>query len=180
MDKTLILVDIQYDFLEGGSLAVPGADTAYVEAIERIRLLFDQVLLTADSHPAGHVSFSVFPPHCVIGTHGADLAVSRGEWLLLKGQKLERDEFSAFGGGANIDRITGDNVYVVGLAGDFCVKATILDLLRYAPDKQVFAIVDLIKSVDGTTYGSVDYFDGAVGFIHSEHLLHESRFSSST
>ena len=41
MGKTLIIVDVQYDFLEGGALAVGGADTAYVKRIERIRSRYD-------------------------------------------------------------------------------------------------------------------------------------------
>ncbi len=166
--RTLIIVDVQYDFLQNGSLAVPGADHGYVEDIESIRHQFDQVILTADHHPEHHSSFSVFPPHCVAGTHGAELAVARGDYLLLKGEQQEKDEFSAFIDGQNIEKITGEEVYVLGLAGDYCVKQTLLDLLEFAPDKRYFAITDLIKSVDGTEYGPLDYFDGKVTFITSD------------
>lgn len=165
--RTLVIVDVQYDFLQGGSLAVPGADKAYVEAVESIRTLFDQVILSADHHPEHHVSFSIFPPHCVVGTHGAELAVASGDLLLRKGESLEEDEFSAFSKGRNIEKIIGDEIYVLGLAGDYCVKQTLLDLLEFAPGKKLYAVKDLIKSVDGSEYGPVDHFDGKVTFVDS-------------
>lgn len=170
MERTLVIVDVQYDFLQGGSLAVGGADASYVAAIEAIRPLFDQIVLTADNHPKNHVSFSIFPPHCVAHTHGAQLAVSPGDLLLLKGEQLEKDEFSAFSEGENVDKIEGKEIYVLGLAGDYCVKQTILDLLQYAPKKRIFAITDLIHSVDGTEYVKNDPFNGKVTFITSTEL----------
>lgn len=170
MKKTLIIVDVQYDFLEGGSLAVKGADVSYVAAIEAIRGMFDQVVLTADHHPEHHVSFDTFPPHCIAGTHGAELAVRQGDLLLLKGKDVNTEEFSAFSGGRNIEKITGGKVFVVGLAGDFCVRQTLLDLLGYAPRKKLYAVTDLIHSVDGSRYGEIDPFDGRVRFITSDKL----------
>ena len=171
MKKTLIIVDLQYDFLEGGALEVKGADTEYADRIERIRPLFDQVILTADHHPTEHISFSTFPPHCIKGTHGAEIAVAKGDAILLKGQDIDKEEFSAFVDGQNIEMITGEEVYVLGLAGDYCVKQTLLDLLQYIPNKKLFAIVDLIYSVDGTSYHQVHYFDGKVEFITSDQLV---------
>ena len=88
----------------------------------------------------------------------------------MKGKELEKDEFSAFTGGRDIGKIVGDEVYVLGLAGDFCVKQTLLDLLEYAPQKKLYAIKDLIHSVDGTEYGPTDPFDGKVDFITSIEL----------
>ena len=171
MKRTLIIVDLQYDFMEGGALEVKGADTEYAKRIERIQPLFDQVILTADSHPKDHISFITFPPHCVKGTHGAEVAVAKGDELLLKGKDIARDEFSAFGNGKNIEKIIGDEVYVLGLAGDICVKETLIDLLQFSPTKKLFAIIDLIHSVDGTSYNQVDYFDGKVEFITSDQLV---------
>ncbi len=170
MKKTLIIVDLQYDFMEGGALAVQGADAEYVKKIEKIRPLFDSVILTADNHPSHHISFSTFPPHCVSGTHGAEIAVAQGDKILLKGEDKDKEEFSAFNGGKNIELIDADEVYVLGLAGDYCVKQTLLDLLEYAKDKKLYAIKDLIYSVDGTSYTNTDYFDGKVTFIDSSNL----------
>ncbi|MFA7671572.1 MAG: isochorismatase family protein [Sphaerochaetaceae bacterium] len=170
MKKTLIIVDVQNDFLEGGALAVGGANATYVKKVEQVRRYFDQVILTADSHPDNHISFGEFPVHCVKGTFGSEVAVKEGDFLLLKGQQYDSEEFSALGGGKNIDLIEGNEVYVLGLAGDYCVKQTLLDLLQYAPDKKLFAVTDLIYSVDGTKYGPVDHFGGKVTFITSDKL----------
>jgi len=92
MKKALIIVDVQNDFCEGGSLAVPGAN----EIIPYINLLmqdnvYDEIILTQDWHPADHKSFAsnngkkigetiilngipqfMWPDHCVQGTPGAD------------------------------------------------------------------------------------------------------------
>ena len=171
MNKTLIIVDVQYDFMEGGSLAVAGADTDYAKRVEKIRPYFDQVILTADHHPSNHISFSTFPPHCVANTHGADIAVGVGDETLLKGEQADTEEFSAFGDSKNIGIISGEEVYVLGLAGDYCVKQTILDLLEFASPKKIYAIKDLIYSVDGSSYNDVDYFDGKVAFITSDKLV---------
>lgn len=170
MGKTLIIVDVQYDFLEGGALAVGGADLSFVRRVEQIRALYEQVILTADSHPPDHVSFSTFPPHCVAGTHGAEIALACGDVLLLKGESADTEEFSAFIGGRNVDKISQEEIHVLGLAGDYCVRQTLLDLIEYLPDKRLCAIVDLIRSVDGTSYGPVDYFGGRVRFLNSYDL----------
>lgn len=170
MKKTLLIVDVQNDFLEGGALAVEGANRSYVEAVEAIMDHFDQVVLTADNHPPNHTSFETFPPHCVAGTYGAKVAVEGGDALLLKGEVVNQEEFSPFEGGKNVEKIVGDEVYVIGLAGDYCVKQSLLDLLKYAPSKRLYAIVDLIYSIDKRTYDEVDYFDGRVKFIKSSQL----------
>src|SRR5690554_3793501 len=88
--EALIIVDIQNDFLPGGSLAVPGGDEV-VEIINRIQSDFPLVIATQDWHPAGHKSFAsahpqknvmdvieyrgitqvLWPDHCIQGTGGA-------------------------------------------------------------------------------------------------------------
>jgi hypothetical protein len=107
----------------------------------------------------------------VKGTDGARLAVAKEGMLLLKGENREVEEFSAFIEGKNASVIAGDEVYVVGLAGDYCVKQTLSDLLIHTPEKKLYAIVDLIRSVDGTSYRDVDYFGGKVRFIESGELI---------
>jgi nicotinamidase-related amidase len=94
--KSLIIVDVQNDFLEGGALAVPGANKEYVAAVEKIRDKFDQVILTADWHPENHVSFSDFPPHCIANQFGSKPAVDDGDvlqpYLKFSGQRLNSTE----------------------------------------------------------------------------------------
>ncbi|MFA5467537.1 MAG: isochorismatase family protein [Sphaerochaetaceae bacterium] len=170
MKRTLIIVDVQNDFLEGGALGVEGATSDYVAQIEAIRPYFDQVILSADNHPENHISFTTFAPHCVKGTHGALVAVTPGDRLLLKGERFDKEEFSPFEGGKNVEVITGEEVYVLGLAGDYCVKQSLLDLLEYAPAKKLFAITDLIYSIDKKSYDDIDYFNGRVTFIKSDQL----------
>src|SRR5690606_17922665 len=93
-DDVLIVVDMQYDFLPGGSLAVAGGDEI-IEPINALARSFRNVVLTQDWHPAGHISFAsshpglepfqaiqlpygqqvLWPDHCVIGTRGAEFSV---------------------------------------------------------------------------------------------------------
>jgi nicotinamidase/pyrazinamidase len=91
--KALLLIDIQNDFLPGGSLAVPQGDDV-VHAANRLAARYDCVVATQDWHPADHASFAsqharrrvgeviqldgldqvLWPDHCVQGTLGAELA----------------------------------------------------------------------------------------------------------
>jgi len=115
----LIVVDLQHDFLPGGTLAVPEGDQV-VGPIAALASSFATVVATQDWHPPGHVSFAtahpggepygaitlpqgtqeLWPDHCVRGTHGAalhpglpDAAVTL---VLRKGTRLEVDSYSAF------------------------------------------------------------------------------------
>ena len=94
-DDALVVVDIQYDFLPGGSLAVTGGDEI-IEPINALSRRFRNVIQTQDWHPAGHISFAsshpglapfqvvelpygpqvLWPDHCVIGTRGAEFSVA--------------------------------------------------------------------------------------------------------
>ncbi len=115
--SALIVVDVQNDFCPGGSLAVRDGD-AVVEPINDLAGLFDQVILTQDWHPKGHVSFAsrwpgkapfdsieaggltqgLWPDHCVAGSRGADfharLDTRRAALILRKGRKRDLDSYS--------------------------------------------------------------------------------------
>jgi nicotinamidase-related amidase len=142
MGRALIVVDFQNDFTPGGALGVDGGD----EIAARINALaasgeYDLVVATRDWHPADHSSFTEqggpWPVHCVAGTDGAalhaDLDQSRIDVVIDKGQTNDTDGYSGFDGTRlaallrehNISRVT-----VVGLATDYCVRATALDALR--------------------------------------------------
>lgn len=123
---TLIVVDVQNDFLPGGALAVPDGD-AVIPVINRLARRYEQVVLTQDWHPADHVSFAsrhpgrapfetialpygaqtLWPDHCVQGTPGAALAdaldVPHAQIILRKGWHREVDSYSAF---LEADRVT--------------------------------------------------------------------------
>jgi nicotinamidase/pyrazinamidase len=161
----LLLVDLQYDFMPGGALAVAGGD----EILRPIRSalaenLFGVVVATQDWHPPKHVSFAshhsgrkpfetislhgheqvLWPDHCVAGTTGAELCRDLG-WervtaIIRKGTNPDVDSYSGFRnnwdergrrpptGLAGYFKENGiTDVYVCGLARDFCVKWTAED-----------------------------------------------------
>ena len=108
MNKTLIIVDAQYDFIEGGKLEVKGGTQALDNIVEYLNSgEISMVITTQDWHNGAHCSFveqgGDFPEHCVAGTHGAEIyqpildAIKKNHILtisLKKGRYLE--EFSAF------------------------------------------------------------------------------------
>lgn len=128
----LVLVDLQYDFMPGGALAVAGGDTL-VPVANRLAERFAHVVVTQDWHPAGHSSFAsqhpghapfesvemtygtqtLWPDHCVQGTAGAelhrDLALDRADLILRKGHRSGIDSYSAF--------MENDHATPTGLAG---------------------------------------------------------------
>ena len=115
----LVVVDIQYDFLPGGSLAVAGGDEI-IEPINHLAQRFDNVVQTQDWHPPGHISFAsiypglkpfevievpygpqvLWPDHCVIGTRGAQfsalLDIPHSQTIVRKGFRETIDSYSAF------------------------------------------------------------------------------------
>ncbi|MFL6230507.1 MAG: bifunctional nicotinamidase/pyrazinamidase [Pyrinomonadaceae bacterium] len=139
----LILVDIQNDFCPGGSLAVAEGDRVIPIANE-LQKRFDLVVATKDWHPPGHSSFvALWPPHCVQGTAGAEFApgldTTRVAHVFLKGTDRAVDSYSGFfdnehklsTGLGDYLRANGvTDVFICGLATDYCVKFTALDALR--------------------------------------------------
>ena len=132
--RALVIVDVQNDFCEGGSLAVEGgADVA--ARIDGAG--YDVVVATKDFHvdPGDH--FTEWPPHCVAGTQGAEfhpnLDTSTVEEVFRKGS--DRAAYSGFEGTADDGTALTDYlrerdvraVDVVGIATDHCVRATALD-----------------------------------------------------
>jgi nicotinamidase/pyrazinamidase len=139
----LILVDIQNDFCPGGSLAVAEGDRV-VPVANELQKRFDLVVATKDWHPPGHASFeTLWPPHCVQGTTGAEfvpgLDTARVAHVFLKGTDPAVDSYSGFFDNEH-KRSTGlgdylraqgvTDVFICGLATDYCVKFTALDALR--------------------------------------------------
>jgi nicotinamidase/pyrazinamidase len=135
--RALIVVDVQNDFCPGGALAVPDGD-AVVEGVNRLAAQSEFVVATRDWHPPEHGSFAAqggpWPVHCVAGTSGAQLHAGIDADLIDavvdKGQAPDREGYSGFEG-TDLLRLLRehevDAVDVVGLALDYCVKATALD-----------------------------------------------------
>jgi nicotinamidase/pyrazinamidase len=147
MPKTknaLIVVDVQNDFCPGGALVVEKGD----QIIPRLNILIKYarmsdwiVVASADCHPAQTVHFDEWLPHCIAGTSGADfhpnLELPSSTIIFRKGMSDRDNGYSAFEGIANTMGETDlrgylynkgvTDVYVAGLALDYCVKATVLD-----------------------------------------------------
>jgi len=128
----LVVVDVQGDFLPGGSLAVADGD-AVVPLINVLAKKFTNVVLTQDWHPANHISFAsqhpgkapfetieldygtqvLWPDHCVWGSRGADISadldIPQAQLIIRKGYTRAIDSYSGF---QEADRQT-----LTGLAG---------------------------------------------------------------
>jgi nicotinamidase/pyrazinamidase len=131
-EDVFIVVDVQYDFLPGGALAVPDGD-AVIGPINALARRFRHVALTQDWHPRGHASFAsshpgktpfetvqlsygeqiLWPDHCVQGTRGASIAeglsIPHAELVIRKGHNREIDSYSGF--------MEADRATPTGLAG---------------------------------------------------------------
>ncbi|MGH3387074.1 MAG: isochorismatase family protein [Nocardioidaceae bacterium] len=154
MTRALIVVDVQNDFCEGGSLAVAGgADVAFrlgrllhewSQADDRGQTEYQVVVATRDHHidPGDHFSdqpdfVDSWPVHCVVGTDGEgfhpNLDPQPFDAVFLKGEHAAA--YSGFEGKEPGGRLLADwlrehgvdSVDVCGIATDFCVRATALD-----------------------------------------------------
>lgn len=185
MTRALIVVDVQNDFCEGGSLAVPGGtDTAseITDYIETTLGRYDVVAATQDWHiePGGHFSETPdyktsWPVHCVAGTFGANLhpdldtehidayfrkgqyeaAYSGFEGVLAPEDEVPTGDLEAAVAADPADSVSLDDwlrendveeVVIVGLAADYCVRATALDAIAAGYD--TFVIPDLCRGID--------------------------------
>jgi nicotinamidase/pyrazinamidase len=141
----LIVVDVQNDFCEGGSLAVSGGAEVAARITRHLNdVTYDHVVATRDRHvdPGDHFSadpdyVTTWPAHCVVGTPGAEfhpaLDSSRFEAVFDKGR--DSAAYSGFEGrDASGQALAGwladrdvDEAVIVGIATDHCVRATALD-----------------------------------------------------
>ncbi len=174
----LLVIDVQNDFCPGGALAVPRGDEV-IAPIHRIAPRFEHIVLTQDWHPANHSSFAashagkkpydsiqldygpqtLWPPHCVQGTRGAEfhpaLQLTRAELILRKGFRPQIDSYSAFfendrstpTGFAGYLRERGlSRVFLSGLAYDYCVGYSALDARRLG--LAAFVVHDACRAID--------------------------------
>ena len=156
----LIAVDVQNDFLPGGSLAVPDGD-AVVPALNRYLAAFAAralpVYATRDWHPPNHCSFreqgGIWPPHCVAATRGAEfadeLALPQAAVVISKAATPTADAYSGFGGtelGAHLRAGRVARLFIGGLATDYCVLNTVRDAL--AEGFEVLLLADAIRAVE--------------------------------
>jgi nicotinamidase/pyrazinamidase len=118
----LLIIDMQNDFLSGGSLAVPGGNRI-INKINKLRELYKTIVISKDWHPKNHVSFAsthkkplfstinikdhnnqysqmLWPDHCVKGSFGSklhrDLITHASDIIIKKGSSVDVDAYSAF------------------------------------------------------------------------------------
>jgi len=159
-NDALLIVDVQNDFLPGGSLAVKDGDqvipplNGYIEHFRKRGLA---TYATRDWHPPNHCSFQdqggIWPSHCVVTTRGAEFAptlkLPKDCHVVSKATDPSRDAYSGFEGTDLAQRLRTDQVrrlFVGGLATDYCVLNTVEDALR-----EGFAVIlleDAIRAVD--------------------------------
>ena len=145
MSTALVIVDVQNDFCENGSLAVAGGAAIAERISEYARnKSYDLIVATRDSHidPGSHFSqtpdyIDSWPPHCRVGTAGqhlhANLHLDQLDTVVDKG--FYAACYSGFEGvdawGYSLDEVLAThgitNLDVVGIATDYCVKQTALD-----------------------------------------------------
>ncbi|MCB1045118.1 MAG: bifunctional nicotinamidase/pyrazinamidase [Acidobacteria bacterium] len=172
----LIIVDVQHDFLPGGTLAVQKGDEV-IPVINELIPRFEHVIATQDWHPADHLSFAsqhqgrsigdvimlrgleqvLWPDHCVQGTKGASFALDLPERAVVfrKGTQRHIDSYSGFFDNGHLAdtglerylRAKGvDQLFITGLATDYCVKFTALDAI--SSGFKTVVISDATRAVD--------------------------------
>lgn len=174
-NSALAVVDMLYDFIDG-SLACLNAENAikstlaFIDAQTKSQGGEDHeildtfpILFIRDHHPADHSSFmeqgGIWPPHCVAGTRGGDihqdLAPYACEELTFdKGCDKEKEQYSGFEGVNNagqplsevLELLDTTDVYVCGIATEYCVRNTCEDLLKAG--FKVHLLKDCIGYVD--------------------------------
>jgi nicotinamidase/pyrazinamidase len=150
----LLIIDVQNDFLPGGTLAVPNSNLI-IPKINKLRKLYNTIVLSQDWHPNGHISFGsthnaplfniidgqmMWPNHCIQNTTGAklhkDLIIKKSDIIIKKGTNVNIDAYSAFFDNDHKYqtklhdklKLAGiQNLDICGLAFDYCVGSTALD-----------------------------------------------------
>jgi nicotinamidase/pyrazinamidase len=156
MSKALLIIDFQNDFTPGGALAVEGGDEI-AEPVTRLAAEFEHVLATRDWHPPDHASFETqggpWPVHCVQGTHGAEfhpaMDAVKLDAVVDVGVGREDEGYSGFENSdlaALLREREVDQVAVVGLATDYCVRASAIDACREGFATTV--VTDAIRPVE--------------------------------
>ncbi|AKD03614.1 bifunctional nicotinamidase/pyrazinamidase [Pontibacter korlensis] len=201
--RALLLIDIQNDFLPGGSLAVPEGD-AIIPVVNKLQDKFELVVATQDWHPINHKSFAsqhegknvfetinlngleqvLWPDHCMQGTVGAEFSKemeqNRVEAIFRKGTDPEIDSYSGFYDNGRLkttglaDYLRGKSiteVYLAGLAADFCVYFSAKDALTEG--FKVYYVEDAVRAInaEGFEEAKADLVQRGGQIIQSHTLL---------
>jgi nicotinamidase/pyrazinamidase len=157
--RALLIVDVQNDFCPGGALGVAGGDEV-VAPLNRLAHEFlehgDLVVKSRDWHTATTKHFAAYggtwPVHCVQNTGGAEFhreLVDDPRMIVISKGMGDEDSYSAFDGTDLLERLREqgvEEVWVGGLATDYCVKNTVLDALREG--FRVKVVADAVRAVN--------------------------------
>jgi nicotinamidase/pyrazinamidase len=156
----LLLIDVQNDFLPGGSLEVPSGDEVipvlnrYIEAFNKSSI---PVYASRDWHPPDHSSFraqgGIWPPHCVAGSRGAEfspkLRLPANAVIISKATNPDADAYSDFDE-PDMEQSLRQNgirrLFIGGLATDYCVLYTVRDALSHS--YEVLLLLDGIRAIN--------------------------------
>lgn len=185
--SALLIIDMQNDFMQNGSLEVPDANELIKPINELMELKWGVIVASKDWHPANHISFAsnhknqkpfdtitiedqyvqtLWPNHCVENTFGAeihnDLNTSKINHLILKGTNPRVDSYSAFFDNNHqvktqldnlLNKIGITDIYVVGLAADYCVFFTAIDGANLGYNTHY--IIDATRFINASTSNDV-------------------------
>lgn len=159
----LLVVDVQNDFCPGGALAVTDGDKIIEPTNKAIRF-FDKngqpIFASRDWHPPDTKHFKdyggIWPAHCIADTRGAklhpDLKITGPTYIITKGTSKNDDGYSPFEGTAYgrplnelLRALKVTELFVCGLATDYCVKAACLDARKLG--YTVYLMTDACKAV---------------------------------
>jgi len=177
--KSLIIVDVQNDFFEGGALAVPDSNSI-IPVINGLQDKFESIIVTKDWHPVNHKSFAsnhpgknvfdvidlngiqqvLWPDHCIQVFPGSDIHndinIQKDKAnFFYKGMDPEYDSYSIFFDNAKkhcsgLDKFLNVNnikeLFICGLATDYCVKYSVIDAIDLGFKANVIA--DATKAVN--------------------------------
>jgi nicotinamidase/pyrazinamidase len=178
--KALLIVDVQNDFCPGGALAVQDGDKV-VPVINKIMDRFNVIVASKDWHPANTKHFEKWPVHCVQNTYGAafhpQLNDENIQEVFLKGTSQEDDGYSAFEATSNnletflkSKHIT--DLYVTGLATDYCVLASAID--AHKRHFNVLVVEDAVRGVEvmqGDVARAIEEMKhNGIVFVHSDEV----------
>ena len=181
MKKALLVIDCQYDFIDGGKLGVNGSTekmyrlTNYIDEHGKD---YDLVIATVDYHPITHCSFKenggMWPIHCLQHSQGASIfepllmsmfTKTNHTEIFTKGLDEDHEEYSIFKNKVSSEKIINlmnafeiEEIDVVGIAYNYCVADSVKDGLKALPNVKFNVIKEFCPAIEDGTAVEFDKF----------------------